>query len=79
MLKYLKAQGMVRGVLGGSHPWAVLWLAIVVRDRLRKHGEPQPVYRVELKPGSALAISHLVEDHRGRVPRRLRNRAHSMG
>ena len=79
MLKYLKAQGMVRGILGGSQPWAILWLAIVVRDRLKHRGEPQPVYRVELKPGSALAISHLTEDHRGRVPRRLRNRAHSMG
>ena len=79
MLKYLKAQGMVRGVLGGSQAWAVLWLAIVVRDRLKRRGEPEPVYRVELKPGSALAISHLTEDYRGRVPRRLRNRAHSTG
>ena len=79
MLRYLKTQGMLRGVLGGSQAWAILWLALVARDRLKKRGEPEPVYRVELKPGSALAISHLVEDHRGRVPRRLRNRAHSMG
>ena len=79
MLKYLKAQAMVRGILGGSQVWAVLWVAIFVRDKLKKRGEPEPVYRVELKPGSALAISHLVEDHRGRVPRRLRKQAHSMG
>lgn len=79
MFKYLKAQGMLRGVLGGSHPWAVLWLALVVREKLKKRNRPETVYRWELEPGSALAISHLPEDRKGRVPRKLRKQAHSLG
>lgn len=77
MLNLLRRMGMLRGVLGGSRAWFWVWVVITARQQLKKlaGNEPQTVYTGTLAPGHALAISHLVEDRKGRVPRKLRKRS----
>lgn len=72
----LRRNALLKGLLGGSQAWTVVGAVIVLRRLLKRlSGDVEEVvYRGRLEPGHALAISHLPEDRRGRVPRRLRKR-----
>lgn len=74
MQRLLFTLGLRRGVLGNSGFWTVMFLfagGMRVAKWLAGR-ESQTVYTAELPPGAALAISHLREDRRGKVPKRLR-------
>ncbi len=53
--------GVIRGLLGGSRSWLVLWAAAtgfrLVAKVLRRQAEV--VYSEELEPGESLVITHL--------------------
>ena len=54
---YRRAQ--VRGLVGGSRPWTILWGVLFARRMLKRFmkDEPEILYRTELKPGESLVIS----------------------
>ena len=56
-LIYRRAQ--VRGLLGGSRPWTVLWGVLFARRLWKRFvkDEPEILYRTELKHGETLVIS----------------------
>jgi hypothetical protein len=56
---YVYRQAQVRGLLGGSRPWTVLWVLLLSRRILRRllADKPDIVYRETLAPGEALVIS----------------------
>ena len=58
MLRYLRARGMVKGVLGGNRAWTVVWVVIAVSGLIRRFAGDKPdiVYSEELEPGDALVI-----------------------
>jgi hypothetical protein len=64
----LYRQAQMRGLLGGSRPWAILWAVLALRRLLKRvlRDEPEVVYREELQPGETLVISG-----EGREPRVL--------
>jgi hypothetical protein len=55
----LYRQAQVRGLLGGSRPWTILWAVLAVRRLLKRlmRDEPEIVYSEELRPGEAIVIS----------------------
>jgi hypothetical protein len=55
----LYRQAQVRGLLGGSRPWTILWGVLAVRRLLKRllRDEPEVVYSEELLPGEAIVIS----------------------
>ena len=55
----LYRQAQVRGLLGGSRPWTILWAVLAVRRLLKRllRDEPEVVYSEELLPGDTLVIS----------------------
>jgi hypothetical protein len=55
----LYRQAQVRGLLGGSRPWTILWAVLAVRRLLKRllRDEPEVVYSEELLPGEAIVIS----------------------
>jgi hypothetical protein len=71
-LRALQTRGVQRGVLGSSRGW--FWIAVVsfVLRRLRKMagGEPEVVFRGELKPGEVIQIDHRTELVGGGTARR---------
>ena len=56
---YLHRQAQVRGLLGGSRPWTILWAVLTARRVLKRllRDEPEVVYSEELRPGEAIIIS----------------------
>jgi hypothetical protein len=58
-MRYLFRRGLLKGVLGGSGPWTVLWVVIAGVRILRRllRDEPEVVYSEKLEPGQALVIS----------------------
>ncbi|MGI9118665.1 MAG: hypothetical protein ACR2G7_00770 [Acidimicrobiales bacterium] len=70
MLRYLYRRGQVRGLLGGSKGWTVLWATIFGARMLKKATtrEPKVVYSEVLGPGESLVIRH--EDQPDRERRR---------
>ena len=56
-LIYRRAQ--IRGLVGGSRPWTILWGVLFARRMLKRFmkDEPEILYRTELKPGESLVIS----------------------
>ena len=56
---FLYRQAQVKGLLGGSRPWTVLWGVLFARRLWKRFLKDQPevVYRTELKPGETLVIS----------------------
>lgn len=63
LLRFLQSRGVQRGVLGTSRAW--FWIAVASwglrRVRRIIGGEPEVVFRGELKPGHALQIDHRTE------------------
>jgi hypothetical protein len=64
-LIYRRAQ--VRGLVGGSRPWTILWGVLFARRMLKRFrkDEPEILYRTELKAGETLVISG--KEHEPRV------------
>ncbi|MCU1379574.1 MAG: hypothetical protein JWN29_2557 [Acidimicrobiales bacterium] len=64
----LYRQAQMRGLLGGSRPWTILWAVLTLRRLLKRvlGDQPEVVYREELQPGETLVISA-----EGREPRVL--------
>ncbi len=62
-LGFLQSRGVQRGIMGNSRAW--FWVAVItwVLRRVRRlvGGEPEVVFRGELKPGQAIQIDHLTE------------------
>lgn len=59
MFTYLRRRAMLRGPLGGSRQWTLLW-AVLLAVRLLKRftkGKPEIVYSETLQPGESLVIS----------------------
>ena len=59
MLGYLYRRAQLKGLLGGSRPWTVLWVVILAARILRRltKDKPDVVYSEELRPGETLVIS----------------------
>jgi hypothetical protein len=58
---FLHRQAQLRGLLGGSKPWTILWVLLSARRILKRvfNDEPKVVYSEELAPGQAVVISNL--------------------
>jgi hypothetical protein len=56
----LYRQAQMRGLLGGSRPWTILWTVLATRRLLKRllGDEPEVVYRQVLLPGEAVVISN---------------------
>ena len=56
---FVYRQAQVRGLLGGSRPWTVLWVVLVTRRVLRRllGSKPEIVYSETLEAGQTLVIS----------------------
>lgn len=65
MLRYFYRRGQVRGLLGGSKGWTVLWAVLFGARMLKKATtrEPKVVYSEVLRPGQSVVIRH--EDQPG--------------
>jgi len=58
-MRFLLRRGLVKGVLGGSRPWLVVWVALFGLRILRRllRDEPEVVYSERLEAGETLLIS----------------------
>jgi hypothetical protein len=56
---FVYRQAQVRGLLGGSRPWTLLWALLFTRRILRRlfADKPEVVYSETLEPGQTLVIS----------------------
>lgn len=56
---YIHRQAQLRGLLGGSKPWTILWVLLSARRMLKRvfGDEPEIVYSEPLEPGQAVVIS----------------------
>jgi hypothetical protein len=60
MLRYLYRRGQIRGLLGGSRGWTVLW-AVIFGARLVQKAttrDAKVVYSETLRPGESVVIRH---------------------
>ena len=59
MLTYLRRRATMRGLLGGSRPWFLLWVTLFALRILRRitRDKEEVVYSEELKAGQTLVIS----------------------
>lgn len=64
---YLHRQAQLRGLLGGSRPWTMLWVLLTARRLLKRvfAEAPEIVYSERIEPGQTLVIS--AEDREPRV------------
>lgn len=60
MLRYLYRRGQMRGLLGGSKGWTIVWAVLFGARMLKKVGgrEPKTVYSEVLGAGETLLITH---------------------
>jgi hypothetical protein len=58
VLTYLRRRAQLKGVVGGSRGWTILWAVLVGGRLLRRltSDEEKVVYRRKLRPGEALVI-----------------------
>lgn len=58
MLRYLYRRAQLKGPLGGSRGWTVLWVALLGRRLLKRATKDKPdvVYSEVLRPGQSLVI-----------------------
>jgi hypothetical protein len=63
----LYRQARMKGLLGGSRPWTILWVLLATRRLLKRllRDGPEVVYSEELRPGETLVIS--AEDRTPRI------------
>ena len=56
---FLYRRAQLKGLLGGSRPWTVLWGLLFARRMLKRFmkDEPEILFRTELKQGETLLIS----------------------
>jgi hypothetical protein len=59
MFSYLRRRAAVKGLLGGSRSWLVVWVVLFGLRLLRRitHQKEKVVFSEELKPGQTLVIS----------------------
>lgn len=58
MLTYLRRRAQLKGVVGGSRGWTIVW-AILIGARLLRRlttDEEKVVYRRKLRPGESLVV-----------------------
>ena len=58
MLTYLRQRAQLKGVVGGSRGWTIVW-AILIGGRLLRRltsDEEKVVYRRKLRPGESLVV-----------------------
>lgn len=60
MLKYLYRAGQMKGLLGGSRPWTIIWAVIFGARMLKKASgrESEVVHCSVLEPGDGLVVHH---------------------
>jgi hypothetical protein len=60
MLKYLYRAGQMKGLLGGSRPWTIVWALLFGSRMLKKAArrESEVVHCTVLEPGDGLVIRH---------------------
>lgn len=60
MLRYLYRAGQMKGLLGGSRPWTVVWALLFGARMLKKAAgrESEVVHSSVLEPGDGLVIRH---------------------
>ncbi len=60
MLKFLRRQGLRRGVLGTSRPWLAVWAAISTLSLVRRllGRKQESVFKADLQPGEIIVIAH---------------------
>jgi hypothetical protein len=58
VLNYLRRRAQLKGVIGGSRGWTVLWAVLMGARFLRRltRDEPKVVFTRKLRPGEALVI-----------------------
>ena len=58
MLGYLRRRAQMKGVVGGSRGWTILWAVLVGGRLLRRltRDEAKVVFTRELRPGESLVI-----------------------
>lgn len=56
---FIHRQAQLRGLIGGSKPWTILWVLLTARRLLKRiFGDaPEIVYSERLEPGQSLVIS----------------------
>jgi hypothetical protein len=56
---FLYRRAQLKGLLGGSRPWTLVWGVLFARRMIKRlvKDEPEILFRTELKPGEALIIS----------------------
>ncbi|MDP8987112.1 MAG: hypothetical protein M3N11_02005 [Actinomycetota bacterium] len=70
MLRYLYRAGQMKGLLGGSRPWTIVWALLFGARMLKKavRRESEVVHCSVLEPGDGLVIRH--EGRPERPPKR---------
>jgi hypothetical protein len=60
MLRYVYRAGQMKGLLGGSRPWTIVWALLFGARMLKKAAgrEPEVVHRSVLEAGEGLVIRH---------------------
>jgi hypothetical protein len=58
MLSYLRRRAQMKGVIGGSRGWTIVWAVLIGGRLLRRltSDEEKVVYRHKLRPGESLVI-----------------------
>jgi hypothetical protein len=58
MLTYLRRRAQLKGVVGGSRGWTIVWAVLIGGRLLRRlaSDEEKVVFRRKLQPGEALVI-----------------------
>ncbi|CAN5489863.1 hypothetical protein BH18ACT1_BH18ACT1_18340 [soil metagenome] len=58
MISYLRRRAQLKGVVGGSRGWTLLWAVLIGGRMLRRltSDKPEIVYTRKLQPGEALVI-----------------------
>ena len=58
MLTYLRRRAQLRGVVGGSRGWTILWAVLLGGRLLRRltRDDPKVIFTRKLLPGEALVI-----------------------
>ena len=58
MISYLRRRAQMKGVVGGSRGWTILWAVLIGARFLRRltSDEEKVVYRRKLRPGESFIV-----------------------